>query len=215
MLGSLVHAIKKNSVTRTIARVLLYPAHDLRLRWWVRKLFNLTHGYKGRNTIIRNNVRLDIFPGHGFSVGSFSIVEDFSVINNKLGGVAIGEHTLIGVSNTLIGPISIGDHVMLAQNVVLSGLDHAYEDITTPPRYQLMMPSLITVEDRVWIGANVVIVAGVHIGKHAVVGAGSVVTSDVPALTVVVGSPARIIRRYNPRTGAWEKPASAAAGEER
>ena len=63
----------------------------------------------------------------------------------------------------------------------------------------------ITLEDEVWIGANSVVLAGVTIGKHAVVAAGSVVTKNVPAYSVVVGNPAKVIKQYNPQTGVWER----------
>jgi acetyltransferase-like isoleucine patch superfamily enzyme len=57
----------------------------------------------------------------------------------------------------------------------------------------------------VWIGANVVVVAGVTIGKHAIVAAGSIVTKNVPAYSVVAGNPARIIKQYNTVTGKWDR----------
>ena len=92
---------------------------------------------------------------------------------------------MVGMRNTLIGPISIGNNVILAQNVVLSGLDHRFNDISTPISLQGVSKAEIVVEDECWIGANNVITAGVHIGKHAVVAAGNVVTKDVPPYTVV------------------------------
>ena len=97
------------------------------------------------------------------------------------------------MSNVLIGPISIGNDVIMAQNIVMSGLNHGYEDITLPPHNQPVTKKQITLEDEVWIGANVVIVAGVTIGKHAVIAAGSVVTKNIPDYALVVGNPARRI----------------------
>nr|WP_262895498.1 acyltransferase [Mucilaginibacter segetis] len=94
---------------------------------------------------------------------------------------------------------------MLAQNIVLSGLNHGYEDISTPPRIQKVNTKQITIHDNVWIGANSVVTAGVTIGKHAIIGAGSVVTKDIPAYSVAVGNPARVIKKYNFETQTWQK----------
>ncbi|WP_348081398.1 acyltransferase [Mucilaginibacter sp.] len=148
---------------------------------------------------------MDLFPFNDFALGEHSIVEDFAALNNGVGAIIIGHHVGVGISNTIIGPVTLGNYVMLAQNIVLSGLNHGYEDITLPPRVQKVITKQITVMDNVWIGANSVITAGVIIGKHAVIGAGSVVTKDIPEYSVAVGNPARVIKKYNFETGTWEK----------
>jgi acetyltransferase-like isoleucine patch superfamily enzyme len=133
------------------------------------------------------------------------MIEDFSTINNGVGHVLIGNNTGIGLSNTIIGPVTMGNYVMLAQNIVISGLNHGYEDIMLPPRSQKVVTKQIIIEDNVWIGANSVITAGVTVGKHAIIGAGSVVTKDIPPYCVAVGNPARVIKKYNPETNSWQK----------
>jgi acetyltransferase-like isoleucine patch superfamily enzyme len=160
---------------------------------------------KGKSTIIRFNTRMDLFPFKNFTIGSNSIIEDFATINNGVGDVSIGNNCGIGLSNVIIGPVKLGDYVMLAQNIVISGLNHGYEDVTTPPRTQKVITRQITINDNVWIGANAVVTAGVTIGKHAIIGAGSVVTKDVPAFSVAAGNPARIIKKYNFETNSWQK----------
>ena len=60
-------------------------------------------------------------------------------------------------------------------------------------------------EDDCWIGANVVITAGVKIGKHCVIAAGSVVTKDIPAFSIAAGNPAKVIKQYHATTAKWEK----------
>ena len=82
----------------------------------------------------------------------------------------------------------------LAQGVVVSGLNHNYKDTTYTISKQGVYTSPIIIEDDVWIGANAVITAGVTIGKHCVIGAGSIVTKDIPDYSVAVGNPARIIQ---------------------
>jgi acetyltransferase-like isoleucine patch superfamily enzyme len=83
---------------------------------------------------------------------------------------------------------------MFAQNVVLSGLNHSYEDISMSIHDQKVTTSLITIEDEAWLAANSVVVAGVTVGKHSVVAAGSVVTKDVESKIIVAGNPAIPLR---------------------
>lgn len=149
--------------------------------------------------------RMDVLPFNNFQLGENSMIEAFSTINNGVGDVMIGNNTIIGIGNVIIGPVVIGDNVMLAQNIVVSGLNHGYEDITIPPKEQKVSTKLITISDNVWIGANCVITAGVTIGKHSVIGAGSIVTKNIPDYVVAAGNPARILKRYNFETSNWEK----------
>ncbi|MDX2188866.1 MAG: DapH/DapD/GlmU-related protein [Bacteroidota bacterium] len=190
---------------KKIVHRVIFPSHDPRPRWWIRNIVNPVFSKYGKNTIVRQNTRIDVVPFHAFTVGSNCIIEDFAIINNAIGDVRIGNDTIIGLSNTIIGPVMIGNEVMFAQNVVLSGMNHQYKDITIASRYQPCTTNPIIVEDEVWIGANVVVTAGITIGKHSVVAAGSVVTKDVPSYTVVAGNPAKPIKTFNPQTLSWEK----------
>lgn len=148
---------------------------------------------------------MDLLPFRTFQLGGGSIIEAFSVINNGMGEVLIGENSTVGIGNVVIGPVHIGNNVIIAQHVVLSGLNHGFQDIGVAIKDQACTTGLIRVMDDSWIGANAVVTAGVTIGKHAVVAGGSVVTKDVPDYTVVAGNPARIIKQYNPLAGKWEK----------
>ncbi|MEQ7799534.1 acyltransferase [Pedobacter sp. ASV1-7] len=188
-----------------MALSLLIPANDHRPRLWVRMFLNPFKHKKGKHSIIRSKTRMDVFPFNTFELGAKSIIEDFATINNGVGAVVIGNESIIGLGNVIIGPVSIGNHVMLAQNIVISGLNHGYEDISIPPASQPVNVKQIMIADDVWIGANSVITAGVSIGKHSVIGAGSVVTKDVPPFCIAVGNPARVIKRYNNETLIWEK----------
>lgn len=88
------------------------------------------------------------------------------------------------------GGISIGDDCLIGHNAVLATLNH---DLS-PSRRADMHPAPVTLGRNVWLGSNVTVLPGVTIGDDAVVAAGAVVTKDVPARSVVVGSPARVIR---------------------
>ncbi|MFT3904324.1 MAG: acyltransferase [Niabella sp.] len=196
--------IKSHSFLKRTATWLLAPPGDAKPRWWIRHFVNPFKHKRGFGSRIRRNVRMDLFPFNNFTMGNHSIIEDFSVINNGVGDVSIGQNTIIGLGCVVIGPVKIGDNVMLAQHIVVSGLNHGYEDVSMSPKSQPVTTKQICIEDDVWIGANAVITAGVTIGKHAVVGAGSVVTKDVPTFSIVVGNPARVIKKFDTTDKNWK-----------
>ncbi|MBK9638516.1 MAG: acyltransferase [Bacteroidetes bacterium] len=202
----MIESIKKNQALKKLILYLLMPKNQARPRLWVKLFVNPLKHKKGKGSSICWKTRMDVLPFNDFSLGKNSTIEDFSVVNNGMGAVHIGDNTRVGISNVLIGPITIGNHVIIAQNVVMSGLNHGYEDINTPIRLQPCTTAQITIGNDSWIGANAVITAGVSIGKHAIVAAGSVVTKSVPDNTIVAGNPARILKQYNEITGIWEKP---------
>lgn len=174
---------------------MMHPVKCRPRRWMV--LFRFLYMKRGKDSIIYQSVRKDITPFHPFTLGNYSVIEDYCCINNAVGEIQIGDRTRIGLHNTIIGPVRIGDDVNLAQGVVVSGLNHNYEDTLRTINEQGVTTSPIIIEDDVWIGANVVITAGVHIGKHSVIGAGSIVTKDIPSYSTAVGNPSRVIKRYD------------------
>ncbi len=182
---------------------LLIPENEARPRLWVKWLVNPFFHRRGKGTVIRRRVRMDVLPFSPFSLGDHSIIEDFSTVNNGVGAVVIGRHSLIGIGNVIIGPVTIGDHVIIAQHVTISGLNHGYKDINTPISLQKVTTAHVSVGDACWIGANAVITAGTNIGRHVVVAAGAVVTRDVPPYSVVAGNPARVIKKYDPGQQDW------------
>ena len=121
--------------------------------------------------------------------------------NSRCGeGIYIGNKSWIGINSVLMsgqGGIFIGDNVILAPNVIIVPGDHDFKDIAATTAEQQYTGKPIHIHDNVWVGANAVIVGGVTVGKHAVIAAGSVVTKDVPAYTVVGGVPAKTIERFD------------------
>lgn len=91
-------------------------------------------------------------------------------------------------------PLTLGDHVMVGPNVVMDTSRHNDSRTDIPMQDQGLSFAPIHVGDDVWIGANAVVACGVRIGRGAIVGAGAVVTHDVPEFAVVGGVPAKIIR---------------------
>ncbi|MBW8686730.1 acyltransferase [Chitinophaga rhizophila] len=204
-LTSLKTRIKSNPNVKQFVHRMLMPKNQAKPRLWVRWFVNPLIHKKGKGATIRRHARLDVFPFNAFDLGAGSIVEDFAVVNNGMGDVLIGEGVQIGIANVIIGPVTIADNVIIAQNVVMSGLNHGYQDIHTPIGKQPCTTNEIYVGADSWIGANVVLTAGVRIGKHAVVAAGSVVTKDVPPYSVVAGNPAKLVKQYNDETKLWER----------
>ena len=173
---------------------LIMNQRDARPRWYIRLLAPL-YQHRGRGSKIYGSVRMDTPPYRKFSLGKHSVVESFSCINNAVGDVVIGDYTRIGIHNTIIGPVTIGSHVNLAQGITVTALNHNFENTNERIDLQGVTTKQVIINDDVWIGANAVILPGVTIGRHAVVAAGAVVTTDVPENTVVGGVPAKMIKR--------------------
>ena len=109
----------------------------------------------------------------------------------------LGNNVYANFNLTLVDDtdIYIGDSVMLGPNVVLATAGHPVDPELRRLVYQFNQP--IHIGNNVWLGAGVIVLPGVTIGDNSVVGAGSVVTKDIPANVVAVGNPCRILREIN------------------
>lgn len=109
----------------------------------------------------------------------------------------LGNNVYANFNLTLVddADIYIGDSVMLGPNVVLATAGHPVDPELRRLVYQFNQP--IHIGNNVWLGAGVIVLPGVTIGDNSVVGAGSVVTKDIPANVVAVGNPCRILREIN------------------
>ncbi|SEG20588.1 acyltransferase [Parabacteroides chinchillae] len=196
--------VNKNPQLKGLVHFLIMNQRGSCPRRWVKLLNPFLFKY-GKRSKIRRSAIMNISPINHFSLGDNSLIENYSVIDNGVGAVHIGKNTLIGLRNTIIGPVNIGNDVILGQNIVLSGLNHNYQDIKTPIRKQGVTVAPIYIGDGSWIGANSIITAGVHIGKHTVIGGGSVVTESVPDYSIAVGNPAKVIKHYDTNKQEWIK----------
>lgn len=184
---------------------LMVHSYATRPRLWFRWFVYPFIIKRGKGSIIRRKARLDILPNHKFSIGYKTIIEDYTIINNGMGDIIIGDRCGITSRVKLVGPVTIGNFVTMGSNAQITGLTHNFEDITKLIKEQGVTPSITIVEDDVWIGGNSVIIQGLRIGTHSIIASGSVVTKDVPPFSVVAGNPARLLKQYNHETGKWEK----------
>lgn len=92
-----------------------------------------------------------------------------------------------------VAKVIIGDNCMLAPNVAIYTAGHPVHPVSRNSLYEYGIS--VTIGDNVWIGGNTVILPGVHIGSNTVIGAGSVVTKDIPDWVVAAGNPCRVIRQ--------------------
>lgn len=112
--------------------------------------------------------------------------------------IEIGDRVLIGKGSGIVAHrhIVIGDDVFTGHNVYITDANHGYEDVDRPIGPQTAPARPVRIGAGSWLGHGAIVLAGVHIGEHVVIGAGSVVTHDIPAYSVAVGNPARVIKRY-------------------
>lgn len=114
----------------------------------------------------------------------------------------IGDYSGIGVNCLVSGRTYIGSHVMMGPDCIMYSYSHAHDRLDIPMDQQgFEDPTPIHIGDDVWIGARVIVLPGVKIGSHCIIGAGAVVTKDVPDYAIVGGVPAKVIRYRNEGNG--------------
>ncbi len=201
----MIERIKNNPCLKRFALRLISPSERPRPRLWVRWFVTPFVHRRGKGARIHRRARADIFPWHRFELGPRAQIEDFAVVNNGAGDLAIGEGSRIGIGSVVVGPVAIGRYVFLGQHVSVQGINHGYKDIHEDPNLQPLEKRRVTVGDYTHIGTNSTVVAGVTIGERCMIGAGSVVTKDIPPYCVAVGNPARVVKRYDFERQEWIK----------
>ncbi len=110
--------------------------------------------------------------------------------------VELGDNSGIGINASIGGKCIIGNDVMMGAHCIIYSRNHKFDDTTTTMRGQgFQEEKPVVIGDDVWIGGRVIILPGVHVGSHSIIGAGAVVTKDVPEWAIVAGNPA-IVKKY-------------------
>lgn len=153
----------------------------------------------GDNVAIDDQTLLDggTGPDSRMTIGSRSIISKGCVIAAKNGPLEIGDEADIGphVIIASIGGVVLEKNVLIAGNCYFGGARYNFDSLEKPIMYQgIYSRGPLVIGEGTWIGASAMVFDGVTIGKGCVVGAGAVVTKDIPDYSVVVGNPAKIIR---------------------
>jgi acetyltransferase-like isoleucine patch superfamily enzyme len=181
-------------------------------------LVSLGQIFIGDNTIYRNlkvNIRKKDFAKTFLTIGNDSVINGDFIFENENGIILIGDRTFIGGGGKFISinNIQVGNDVLISWGCTL--MDNNAHSLKWSERendvlqwkrgieenkigeyksWESVKSAPIIIEDKTWIGFEVVILKGVTIGEGAIVGSRSVVTKDVPAWTIVAGNPAKVVR---------------------
>jgi acetyltransferase-like isoleucine patch superfamily enzyme len=145
----------------------------------------------GENSFISSEAQVDTKE---LKMGSNSFIASHSMIR---GNIILGSNCSINAYANIAGAVAIGDGVRIASFVSIMGFNHGHSDPHVPIYKQPHIFKGIKINDDVWIGANAIILDGVTIGAHSIIGAGAVVTKSFPPYCVLGGNPAKIIKMRN------------------
>lgn len=176
-------------------------SYGLQARFWS-LFYGLFLGHRGRGarlervSLLTNPER--IFLGEKTAIGHGARIEAFTHHRQYRydGSIHIGDGTSAQsfVHLAAAAKMEIGRNVLMGSRVFITDHDHDFADLETHIGNQKLNVSPVRIEDFVWLGENVVVLKGVTIGHHAVIGANSVVTRDIPPYAIAAGAPAKVIR---------------------
>ena len=133
----------------------------------------------GEGTLLEPGCWLTLAPGARIEIGA---------------GCFLNRNTMIAAQEL----VAIGDHTMLANGCFVGDAEHRYDDPTRPITWQgFTTKGPVRIGSNCWFGVNCVVTSGVEIGERCVIGANSVVTGDIPAGSIALGAPARVIREID------------------
>ena len=161
---------------------------------WLDKVFEYNN-LKPSKQLEKKNLLKEMFA----DIGDNCYIETPFHANWGGKNVHFGNNVYANFNLTLVDDcdIYVGNNVLFGPNVVLTTGTHPIEPKLRSRQAQYNVP--IYIEDNVWIGSNCVVMPGITIGKNSVIGAGSVVTKDIPSNVIAIGSPCRVIREINDR----------------
>lgn len=169
-------------------------------------------GYCGENVRIGKPIMIghpeNIFIGEGTTIMDMARLQAYPELMKDNPTIKIGKCCFMGYRLCLLAgaDIIIGDYVLMASDITLCSHNHGMNPLDSKVYMeQKLTANKIVIGDNCWIGDKVIILAGINVGMGSIIGAGSVVTHDVPRYSMVVGNPARVIKVYNFETKRWEK----------
>lgn len=158
---------------------------QLRLRGRAKVPFSVR--LRGRAKLVGSG---EVVLGDGVSLNG--TIVPIELVTYASGQIEIGKNTFINYGSSIAARVSvkIGSYCHLGHYLFV--MDNDQHDVVR--HWELPPSDPVIIEDNVWIGSKVVILPGVRVGSHSVIGAGSIVTKDIPPRCVAVGNPARVIR---------------------
>ncbi len=140
-------------------------------------------------------------------IGNKNTFASFSIIKSHGGYIKIGNENFIGerVQIQGRGGVEIGNRCMIGANSFISSSNHNINNPLVDTYLRKEIPAKTKIDDFVWIGANSVLVAGITIGHHVIVGAGTIVTKDIEPYSMVVGNPGKVIKKFSFDLNTWVK----------
>ena len=165
----------------------------------------------GKNTYIDKTV--NIFGWRHVSVGSDTLIgeQTWINVNKRVEGfehIKIGNYCYLGRRNLLSSSkeLIISDYVMTNNECKFLGSNHVYDNPLEPYiSTGTVNDGILKIGVNVWIGAASQVLGAVEVGHGSIIGAGSIVTKDIPPFSIAVGNPCKVIKRYNFQLNQWDK----------
>ena len=169
------------------------------VRYWRFLVFRLRNPHIVTRGLVFLDKGVEIYARRGYGrivLGRWLHLGVDTAIRCHEGTLTVGDKSVLGrgVSVNCYLDVEIGASALFADDIYVSDFDHKFADLTMPIKDQGISKARVRIEPDVWIGTKVTVTSGVVIGRGAVVGANAVVTRDLPAYSISVGVPARVIK---------------------
>jgi len=169
------------------------------VRYWRFLVFKVRNPHVVTRGLVFIDKGVEIYARRGYGrlvLGRWLHLGVDTALRCHEGTLSVGDKSVLGrgVSVNCYLDVEIGASSLFADDIYVSDFDHKHADLTMPIKDQGISKARVRIEPDVWIGTKVTVTSGVVIGQGAVVGANAVVTRDLPAYSVSVGVPARVIK---------------------
>lgn len=195
-----------------VRKVLRFFKNTLLLRKEYFSFFKKKFSYFGKNAVVMHPSNIPnpefVKIGENTVILQKSRIQVYNILTGLCANVTIGTDCYIGAGLSILAGanISIGNSVLIASEVFIGSENHGMNpESESPYMDQPLVCKPVIISDDCWIGEKVCILPGVSIGKKCVIGAGSVVTKDIPDFSIAAGNPAKVIKQWNFEKHIWEK----------